>query len=314
MSTPFPDTVLMIRPAAFGYDEGTARTNRFQKAPSSDGERVHKEALAEFEAVKERLELLGVQVMVFEDTPDPPKPSAIFPNNWISFHEDGSVVLYPMLTESRKKERRSEIPERIEAESRFRVRRSIELSAYEQEGKALEGTGSIVFDREMRIAYACRSPRTDIPLFEQLCERLGYQPVSFKAFDEQGAAIYHTNVMLALGAGFAILCEEVIEDPMERSMVKLQLQESGRKLIIIDRDQLRAFAGNAYQLCSSEGDHHFLLSKRACDSLNEEQLQRIESHSAIECLPVGHIEEAGGGSIRCMMAGIFLPEKDPERS
>ncbi len=314
MSSPFPDTILMIRPAAFAYDEGTASTNRFQKAPDADPDLVHQEALEEFSMVKERLEQWGIEVMVFDDGPDPPKPNAVFPNNWISFHEDGSVVLYPMLDESRQRERRTDIPERIEAESRFRVRRTIDLSADEAQGIALEGTGSIVFDREERIAYACRSPRTDIPLFERICERLGYSPVSFNAFDEKGDPIYHTNVMLALGAGFAILCEECVEDPMERSMLRLQLQESGKELIPIDREQLKAFAGNAYQLRAPDGKELVLFSQRACDSLTEAQLRRIESYSAVECLPVGRIEEAGGGSVRCMMAGIFLPEKDPERS
>lgn len=309
MDSPFPYSVMMIRPAAFSYDAETASSNLFQRASDLDPSALQKEALAEFAGVVERLERAGIEVHQVEDLPEPPKPSAVFPNNWVSFHEDGTVVLYPMHTKGRSLERRPDLIERLEEESRFRVRRCIDLSGHETEGKALEGTGSIVFDRGERIAYACLSPRTDIPLFEHLCERLGYRPISFRAVDLSGVPIYHTNVMMAIGNGFAILCEEAIEDPMERSMVKMQLRDSGKEVIPITLEQMNAFAGNAFQLCSSEGDPLFLLSRKACDSLEAEQLRRIEARTPVECMKVDRIEEAGGGSIRCMLAGIHLPEK-----
>jgi hypothetical protein len=312
MATPFPDSILMVRPASFSYDPGTAASNTFQKKELADRE-LQEEALNEFERVRERLEELGVELFIVDDTPDPAKPNAVFPNNWISFHEDGTVVLYPMLTDGRRKERRPELPKRLEEETRFRVRRTIDLSSHEKEDRPLEGTGSIVFDRNARIAYACRSSRTDIGLFEHICERIGYKPVSFEASDEKGGAIYHTNVMLALGDHFAIICEEAIEDPLQQKMVKMQLQDSGKELISIDRQQMKAFAGNGYQVTLPDGRLFFLLSKRACDALTADQLRRIEARTAVECLPVERIEDAGGGSVRCMLAGIFLPEKDPEK-
>lgn len=312
MASPFPDSILMVRPSAFNYDKGTAATNPFQSYETANKD-LQEEALEEFEKVKERLEGIGLTVIVIDDTSEPRKPNAVFPNNWISFHEDGTVILYPMLTESRRKERRPELPGRIEDETRFRVRRTIDLSEHEAEDRALEGTGSIVFDRDARVAYACRSQRTDIGLFDHICERIGYRPVSFNATDEKGNPIYHTNVMLALGKGFAILCEEAIEDPLERKMVKMQLRDGGKEVIAIDHQQMKAFAGNGFQVEIPDRGAFFFLSKRACDSLTAEQLRRIESHTALECLPVERIEDGGGGSVRCMMAGIFLPEKDPEK-
>lgn len=314
MDVPFPNTLLLIRPAAFAHDDRTAWTNSFQKEDDRAPGTIQEEALAEFEKVEQRLEELGLELLVWEDDLQPPKPNAIFPNNWISFHEDGTVIFYPMLTKSRQAERKPEIPRWIEDETRFRVRRSIDLSEHEEEGRALEGTGSIVFDRAARVAYACYSPRTDISLFEHICERSGYRPVSFNAWDEEGAPIYHTNVMLSLGHQFALLCEEAIENPLERKMVKMQLRESGKEVIGIDRQQMKAFAGNGYQVKVDDKGLFYLLSKRACDALTEDQLQRIESHTALECLPVERIENSGGGSIRCMIAGVFLPEKDPDKT
>ncbi len=313
MDTPFPHSLFMVRPAAFSYDEGTAVSNPFQN-PDVAAQDLQNQAVEEFEKVRERLEELGIELFVVDDTPNPVKPNAVFPNNWISFHEDGTIVLYPMLTESRQKERDPEIPKRIEEQSRFRVRRTIDLSEYEQEGRALEGTGSIVFDRKERVAYACRSPRTDISLFEHICERTGYKPVSFEAKDEKGTPIYHTNVILALGNNFALFCEEAIEDPLQRKMVKMQLQDSGIELIPIDLQQMKAFAGNGFQVEVPDKGLYFLLSKQACDALSAEQLRRIESKTAVECLPVETIEKGGGGSVRCMLAGIFLPEKDPDKA
>lgn len=313
MEHPFPSSVLMIRPASFSYDEETAKSNPFQTDVDLTPAQLQNEVLEEFDAMVERLKKLGLLVYQVEDRPEPPKPSAVFPNNWISFHEDGTVVLYPMQSKGRSLERRPELADWLEKESPFRVRRTIDLSDQEKEGKALEGTGSIVFDREDRVAYACRSPRTDIPLFEHLCERLGYRPISFRAVDPEGVPIYHTNVMLAIGNGFAILCEEAIEEPMERSMVKMQLRDSGKEVISIDPPQMKAFAGNAFQVYMPEKGPFLLLSRRACDALKEEQLRRIESHSAVECLSVDRIEEVGGGGVRCMLAGILLPEKGPDK-
>lgn len=312
MASPFPDSILMVRPAAFSYDEGTAATNPLQKKGTAEQD-LQEQALEAFEKLKEKLEELGLLVIAIDDTHEPRKPNAIFPNNWISFHEDGSVILYPMLTENRRKERKPELPGWIHANTEFRVRRTIDLSGYEASDRALEGTGSIVFDRNARVAYACRSQRTDISIFDHICERTGYGPVSFNATDERGIPIYHTNVMMAMGKGFAILCEEAIEDPLERKMVKMQLRDSGKEVIAIDRQQMKAFAGNGYQVEIPERGPFFVLSKRGCDALSAEQLRRIEAHTALECLAAEKIEDAGGGSVRCMMAGIFLPEKDPNK-
>jgi hypothetical protein len=298
MSSPFPESILMVRPDASSLMSG----------------KWDEELLQEFERVRERLEGLGIEIFVMDDSSRPASPSAIFSSDPVSFHEDGTIVRYPMADEEREGEPGPELSAAIEKASRFRVRRTIELTEQSRGKQALEGTGSIVFDRFARIAYACRSGRTDIGLFDHICERSGYHPVSFQAFDTKGAPIPHTDRMLSLGNGFALLCEEAIEDPLERKMVKMQLQDSGKEVVPIDRQQMKAFAGNGLQVKVPEKGFHFLLSKRGCDALTEDQLQRIESRTALECLPLDRIESFGERSIGSVLSGIHLPEKDRDKS
>jgi hypothetical protein len=303
-------SVLMIRPARFGSNPVTAPSNRFQfldrGAPSRE---TQARARAEFEGLARALADQGVEVCLFDDTPDPPKPDAVFPNNWVSFHADGTVVLYPMLAESRRRERREEILAGLAREHGFRITRTIDLSAHEHDERYLEGTGSLVLDRVHRLAYACLSPRTHLDALGDFAQQLDYEVVSFDAVDAGGVPIYHTNVLMCLGESFAVLCSATIRDAAHRAAVLKIIGESGHDLIDITLEQMAAFAGNMLELRNRAGDSLIVLSARALESLTREQCARLERHGELLSASIPTIERYGGGSVRCMLAEIHLPRR-----
>jgi hypothetical protein len=302
------DRVLMVRPASFGFNADAAATNRLQQRPAEAAAAVQAQALAEFEALRGGLLAEGVQVCVADDTPEPPRPDAIFPNNWVSFHADGTVVLYPMQPASRRPERRDEIVEQACRELGFAIRRRLDLSGHERDGRFLEGTGSLVLDPRRRIAYACLSPRTDLALLHEWCALLDYAPMPFRATDAGGAPWYHTNVMMCLGTGFALVAAESI-DAQDRERVLASLADSGRELIEIDRAAVAAFAGNMLELAASDealGDVRVLvMSAQARQALDARTWARLSgSVDSVLAVPVPTIERVGGGGVRCMIAEV----------
>lgn len=300
--------VLMVRPANFGFNPETAPTNAFQQHPGAAVEGpAHEAHLREFDALVLALRGAGVRVIVAEDTPAPRKPDAIFPNNWVSFHADGTVVLYPMLAPNRRPERRPELLEQVVREGGFGVARSIDLTRRESEGKYLEGTGSLVLDRRARIAYACLSPRTDLDVLGEFAQLLDYELVTFEA--ASGAqAIYHTNVMMAVGTSFSVICRSAIPDPGQRDAVTASLAATGHEVIEISLEQMCSFAGNLLEL--DAGDALCIaLSTTAWTSLAVGQREALARHGRIVAADIPTIERLGGGGVRCMLAEIHLPPR-----
>lgn len=297
--------VLMVRPESFAFNEETAETNLFQRREASrDEPSVAQRARWEFEALTERLRLAGVEVFAFADLPERENPDAVFPNNWISFHEDGTIVLYPMMAPTRRTEVRSDIVESLAAAGVFRGRRLLDLTSHAGEGRFLEGTGSLVLDRVHRVAYASISPRTDPSLVELWCRELGYRPVVFESQDPPGAPVYHTNVVMSVGSGLAFVCLESIGDTGQRLAVEASLVETGHEILALSRDQMRGFAGNVLELRSTAGEALVFASERARQALDADQIKAIERHARLVAVPLDVIEIHGGGSVRCMMAEI----------
>lgn len=304
------DAVLMVRPAAFGTNPETAASNAFQATqPASAVDR--RAALEEFDRLAAALEAAGVDVLVVEDTTPPAKPDACFPNNWLSLHHDGTVVLYPMLSPLRRLERRADISQLLSARG-FRIDRTLDRSAAEREGRFLEGTGSVVFDHRARIAYACESPRTDARLLQELATELGYVAHVFNASGPAGEPVYHTNVVMSLGERFATLCAEAIDDTGQRAALFGRLEAGGRELVLLSREQMGAFAGNMLALATSHGGSVIAMSATARDALTSAQLALLERHGSILAAAVPVIERHGGGSVRCMLAEIFLPRRSAQ--
>jgi hypothetical protein len=299
--------VFLVRPAGFGYNHETARTNSFQVKPAREQD-LSERVLQEFDSFAASLRAAGVGVTVFDDTAAPRKPDAVFPNNWISLHEDGTVVLYPMCTPNRRPERRADLVDKLAQD--FEIRTMVDLSVYEKQNRFLEGTGSIVFDHIHKIAYACLSRRTDKLLLEEVCEKLGYEPFGFTALDAQGAPIYHTNVMMCVGTRFAVICSGAV-NKAGRAMLKDRLLGSGRELLEISMDQMGRFAGNMLELSAADGKTVIALSQNAQSSLTQAQKEMLGGHAQLLALPVPAIEQTGGGSVRCMIAEIFCRKKFP---
>ena len=296
--------VLMIRPANFGANPETAASNAFQKSDS--GAEVQAQALAEFDALVEALVKAGVVVELFEDRTEPVTPDAVFPNNWVSFHADGSAWLYPMLALNRRWERRPDILEALKTERGYGLTAVHDLSCSELDGRFLEGTGSLVLDRVNRIAYACLSPRTDARLLQEWGERSGYEVLHFHARDAKDRPIYHTNVMLCIGTGFALGCFDCIDAP-DRERVAGRLADTGHEVVPISPYQMEAFAGNMLELAGRYGGQVLAMSARAERALNPAQREVLEKHAAIVSSPIDTIETCAGGSVRCMLAEIHLP-------
>lgn len=299
------DTVFMVRPTRFTFNTETAGSNHFQGFVAGlDDAAIQARAFAEFDAMVARLRAHAVQVLVFDDTPEPPTPDAMFPNNWGTFHADGRVVLYPMCAANRRPERRPDILAALSR--RFTVREVVDFSANEEQGRFLEGTGSIVFDHRHRVAYACLSVRTEPQLLRDVCAQLGYTPVVFRAHDARGQEIYHTNVMMCVGTGFAVVCLECIA-AAERAAVVAALTRSGHELIAISLEQVSRFAGNLLELRSATGRPLLALSQSAYDALTPLQRHALGRHAHLLPLAIPTIETIGGGSARCMLAEVFLP-------
>lgn len=297
--------ILMVRPANFGYNEETAESNAFQTNDESlSGEEISRSALQEFDGMVATLREVGIEVIVAEDSKLPVKPDAVFPNNWVTSHSDGKLILYPMYAPVRRLERQSHIIEMLQHE--FQVTRTYHLEYHEAVGVFLEGTGSLILDRVNRLAYACVSPRTHVSLLGEFCEIAGFRPVAFKSVDSHGKEIYHTNVMMALGETFAVICLDTITDPEEKSGVVHELNQTGKDIIDITLDQMLAFAGNMLQVRNKEGKTYLVMSRTAYNSLRPDQLDLIARHTTALPVDIGTIERYGGGSARCMMAEVFL--------
>ena len=304
------DAVLMIRPAAFDYNPETAATNAMQQR-ASGGAAAQVEACREFDAYVRALTSEGVSVCVAEDTPEPPKPDAVFPNNWVSFHEDGTVVLYPMQAENRRRERRQEVIDTVVARLGFTVSRVIDLTEHENEGRALEGTGSLVLDHVNRVAYASVSPRTHPAVVEEWAREMGYEPLVFEALDRKGVPPYHTNVLMSIGERFALVGSAAIVE-RDRARVLERLRASGREVVEMGHDEIEQFAGNMLEVASWDealGDYRVLvMSATARKALSPPTYERLSGCTdAVLAVPVPTIERLGGGSVRCMLAEVFLP-------
>lgn len=296
----------MVKPAQFGFNLETAANNTFQNEDTFNFSSA-KKAIEEFEVFINRLRSKKIDVTVIEDTAQPVKPDAVFPNNWISMHEDGRIFLYPMFAPNRRHERRAEIIEVLK--EKYVVKDVIDLSHYEEKNIFLEGTGSIIFDHIHKKAYACISARTNKELFISHCKNTGYEPIYFFAYDRGGMEIYHTNVMMCLGDHFAVICMESITDVSENQKVRSSLENDGVEIIEISHAQLTLFAGNMLALKNSDGETILVLSKTAFDGLDEEQHKKLTQYAELLPMDIRTIETIGGGSARCMIAEIFLPPK-----
>lgn len=302
------DHILMVRPANFGFNPETADSNAFQSKDNQlSGDLIQKMAEEEFDIFVETLRDAGVKITVVDDSKEPLKPDAVFPNNWVTFHEDGRVATYPMLSKMRRLERREEIIENLAKE--YQVKDRIHFESGEDQGKILEGTGSLILDRPNKIAYACLSPRTDEGLFDEFCQKMGYEKVAFHAVDQNGQEIYHTNVMMALGETFVVICLDSVKSEEERSKLESNFEKTGKEIIEISFDQMMDYAGNMLQVQSEDGIPILVMSEQAFESLSEDQIDTITAHTNILYSPLYTIEKFGGGSARCMMAEVFLKKK-----
>ena len=300
-------TVLMIRPVRFESNSLTADSNRFQGNSQLGPQEQQDAALKEFDSLVAVLREAGVDVVVVDDTSEPHTPDSIFPNNWVSFHANGKVVLYPMEAENRRVERRMDIIDKLNSEFGFQIAEVIDLTSHEAGGHFLEGTGSMVLDRINRVAYACQSSRTQLEPLGEFAQLMDYEVVTFGAVDSDGAAIYHTNVMMNIGEKLAVICDEAIPRESQRAAVLKSLQDTGREVLSLTFDQLEAFAGNMLELRTSSGDRLFAMSQQALDSLTDLQLERLQQNGLILAAAIDTIEAAAGGSVRCMLAEIHLP-------
>jgi hypothetical protein len=305
------DAVLMIRPAAFGFNPETATSNAFQRPQVADPAATLLQARAEFEQLAHALASEGVQVIAVDDTATPPKPDAVFPNNWVSFHACGTLVLYPMQSASRRPERRQDVIEAVVQVSGFKVAHVLDLTHYEAKGKFLEGMGSLVLDHVERVAYACASARTHPEVVSEWARELKYEPVIFQAADERSVPLYHTNVLMCIGARAVIIGAEAIA-PGDRQRVLARLAASGRQIIDIGPSGIRQFAGNMLELASWDealGDCRVLvMSQSARQALKSEAFAQLSGCTdAVLTVPVPTIEAVGGGSVRCMIAEVFRP-------
>lgn len=303
--------ILMIRPATFRMNEQTAINNHYQQTPKGLHEKdVLTQALAEFDGLAAVLRENGVRVHIFDADEEQDTPDALFPNNWISFHHDGVVGLYPMFAENRRSERREDVIVDLEHRYGFDIQEVIDFTEFESHKKFLEGTGSIVLDRQHHRAYAALSPRTDRLAFEHFCQVLNFEGIVFTARQstaEGRSPIYHTNVMMSIGSTFSAICLSAIDDEDERTMVKESLAENGLEIIDLSEDQINHFAGNMLEVLSQSGERLIVMSAQAEQSLTNEIKNRLSSHGRIISSPLETIESCGGGSARCMLAEIHLP-------
>ncbi|GEN67892.1 MULTISPECIES: citrulline utilization hydrolase CtlX [Chryseobacterium] len=303
------DTVLMIEPIAFGYNAETAKNNYFQVEQT--GADIQSKALAEFNTFVGKLRNKGINVISIKDTLDPHTPDSIFPNNWVSFHKDGKVVLYPMFASNRRVERREDIIESIKDQG-FDVAEIDDWSFSETQGHFLEGTGSMIFDHDNKIAYGSVSLRLDEQLFRDFCAKYGFTPIVFHSYQTVGTErlpIYHTNVMMCVADKFVVICLDCIDDELEREKVIETIKNSGKEIVEISEEQMQQFAGNMLQVQNKDGEKFLVMSQTAYQSLSPEQVAAIEKYCEIIYSDLTTIEVNGGGSARCMLAEVFLPKK-----
>ena len=301
-------TILMIRPAAFGANEETATTNFFQsKTIESSSRFIQQSALAEFDNMVDVLRKNEINVFVIDDTPTPVKPSAVFPNNWLATSPEGIISVFPMYAPNRRPEKREDILKLLA--EKFVVNGVQDWSEFEVEGKFLEGTGSMVIDHENKVIYTCYSPRTDISVLEKFANANKYRAIIFLATDKNGQAAYHTNVVMTLGENFAVLCEEAIEEEWELIAIRQLLDSSGHDVVRITKDQMHSFAGNMLQVKNAKGEKFLVMSQTAFDSLYDDQKEELSSRCKLLPIPIPVIEQIEGGSVRCMMAEIFLEKR-----
>lgn len=301
------NTVLMVEPIAFGYNSQTAQNNYFQVEQKEAD--IQEKALLEFNNFVEKLRDKDIRVITVKDTLEPHSPDSIFPNNWVSFHEDGKVALYPMFAPNRRVERRADILDTLKEEG-FKITEIDDLSSSENEEKFLEGTGSMIFDHDYKIAYGSVSLRLDEGLFRVFCKKYGYTPVVFHSFQNVGnqrLPIYHTNVMMCVAEQFVVICLDCIDDELEREKVQEVIKSTEKEVIEISEDQLQQFAGNMLQVQNDKGTQFLIMSETAYKSLTKEQINKIENYCEIIYADLSTIETNGGGSARCMLAEVFLP-------
>lgn len=303
-------SVLMIRPARFESNPQTAASNRFQGKTDASPDEQQESALVQFDDLVSDLGTNGIEAIVVEDTSEPRTPDSIFPNNWVSFHADGRVVLYPMEADNRRTERRMDIVESLDTTYGFQVSEVVDLSHHEQAGHFLEGTGSMVLDRVNRIAYACLSSRTQLDVLGDFAQRLEYDVVAFDAVDRDGVPIYHTNVLMNVGEKLAVICDRAIARDDQRAAVLRRLQETGHDVVSLNYDQLDSFAGNMLELRNKNGDRLLAMSQRAYDSLDKKQQRKLRDNGSIITTVIDDIENSAGGSVRCMLAEVHLPRAD----
>ena len=300
-------TILMVRPAAFGFNKETAANNYFQSNPNIDKSELQQKAVAEFDNMVQILLSHSINVVVIEDSKEPPKPDAIFPNNWLSTSPNGLVCVFPMFAPNRRIEKREAILDQLAKE--FIVHDMQDWSEYEVEGRFLEGTGSMIIDYDNKMIYACVSERTSLPVLEKYALANGFQAIVFLATDKNGMPVYHTNVVMTLGEGFCVLCEEAIDEEWELIAVRQLLESTNHSIIAITREQMHQFAGNMLQVKNNNDEKFLLLSETAYMSLRKEQKQMLEAYATLLPIAVPTIEEVEGGSVRCMMAEIFLEKR-----
>lgn len=303
----------MVRPHSFRKNEETATNNHYQRdIAQASPEEIIERAQEEFDGLVDQLKAAGVEVVVFDEAEPHETPDALFPNNWISTHADGTVALYPMFAPNRRTERREDVPLVLEHQFGFDVRQIIDFTEFESHNKFLEGTGSIVLDRVNRKAYAALSDRTDARALEHFCDQLDFEPVAFQAFqtvDNQRLPIYHTNVMMSIGSGYAVVCLDCIDSDDERKQVVDAIAQDGLELIAITEEQVNQFAGNMLELTGDEGPV-LVMSASAYQSLVPGQIEKLQQHTTLLHAPLPTIETCGGGSARCMIAEIHLPKQN----
>lgn len=304
-------TILMIRPASFGYNAETADSNAFQGSIPLSEQQIQAKAIEEFDRFVDTLRAHSIDVMVVQDTPYPVKPDAIFPNNWFCTLHDGTMAVFPMHAANRRAEVRTDLLQLLK--DRFTVTGTEDWSVYDADKLYLEGTGSMIIDHDHKIIYACISPRTSRQLLHQFAEAHGFTAVAFTATDEQGRAIYHTNVMMHLGSSYAVVCLDCIAIEAERNEVINSLTATGHRIINIGMEQVRQYAGNMLQVAAADGRQYTILSMLAYKSLSADQVSLLQQHTQLLPIDITTIETVGGGSVRCMMAEIFLDKKQPGR-
>jgi hypothetical protein len=294
--------ILMVRPYQFYFNQQTAANNFFQS--NINIENANELAIAEFDAMVEKLRAHQIKVNVVQDTKDPSTPDSIFPNNWVSTHTNGTLCLYPMYAENRRAERKSSVIEFLQ--SNYKIENTLDLTDLEKEGIFLEGTGSMVLDHQNKIAYGCLSERLDKNAFNEWCDKMQFKPIAFKAVDDKAQPIYHTNVLMCMANQFVVICSDSIPNEQERQMLLDSFAQTNKEVIEISQDQLNHFAGNMLQVFDITEKPHLIMSEQAYKSLHTAQLKSLEKYNPLLPISIPTIEALGGGSTRCMMAEIYL--------